>query len=71
MVICVCNKINEATIRREVQGGCRSVNALQDRLPIADQCSSCVQHTCQIISEETENQGIEPIHPHQPTLSLH
>ena len=69
MIICVCNNINDKTIRKKVQGGSRTLSALQKHLDIADQCSACVQYTCKIISDESNNRNIRPHHLMQPALS--
>jgi len=69
MVICVCNNINENSIRREVKAGCHSFFELQQRIPIADKCVECIYYARKIITEETyqiENSQIS--HSEQPSL---
>lgn len=41
MIVCVCRRVSDRDIEREVRGGCQSFDALQDELQIATACGAC------------------------------
>jgi len=41
MIICVCQNISERDIARAVASGCRSFDALQEKLEVGTCCGSC------------------------------
>lgn len=41
MIICVCQNVSERDIARAVAGGCRSFDALQEKLEVGTCCGMC------------------------------
>ena len=44
MIVCVCHRVSDRDIEREVRHGCESFEALQDELRVATACGRC--HDC-------------------------
>ena len=44
MIVCVCHRVSDRDIAREVQHGCTSFEELQDELRVATACGRC--HDC-------------------------
>ena len=42
MIVCVCHRVSDRDIAREVRQGCASFEALQDELRVATACGSCI-----------------------------
>lgn len=42
MIVCVCHRVSDREIEREVRAGCESFPALQDELGVGTACGSCV-----------------------------
>lgn len=51
MVICVCQNVTERDIARAVQAGCRTFDALQEKLEVSTCCG-----TCECMARETFQQ---------------
>jgi bacterioferritin-associated ferredoxin len=41
MIICICQNVTERDIARAVASGCRSFDALQEKLEVGTCCGSC------------------------------
>jgi bacterioferritin-associated ferredoxin len=41
MIVCVCRRVSDRDIAREVQDGCLSFDALQDELQVGTACGAC------------------------------
>lgn len=41
MIVCVCRRVSDRDIEREVRGGCRSFDALQSELQVGTACGAC------------------------------
>ena len=41
MIVCVCHRVSDRDIVREVQHGCTSFEELQDELRVATACGRC------------------------------
>jgi len=41
MIVCVCHRVSDRDIAREVGEGCGSFDALQDELRVATACGAC------------------------------
>ena len=41
MIVCVCHRVSDRDIVREVQHGCASFEELQDELRVATACGRC------------------------------
>jgi bacterioferritin-associated ferredoxin len=44
MIVCVCHRVSDRDIAREVRQGCASFEALQDSLRVGTACGAC--HDC-------------------------
>ncbi len=44
MIICICHRVSERDIHRQVHAGCASFDELQDELRVATACGAC--HDC-------------------------
>ncbi|WP_416776985.1 bacterioferritin-associated ferredoxin [Xenorhabdus budapestensis] len=53
MYICLCNAINDKTIRNAVrQQHVRSIRELKSFVPVGSDCGKCVRQAREIINEE-------------------
>ncbi|MBC8944485.1 MULTISPECIES: bacterioferritin-associated ferredoxin [Xenorhabdus] len=53
MYICLCNAINDKTIRNAVrQQHVRSIRELKSVVPVGSDCGKCVRQAREIINEE-------------------
>lgn len=43
MIVCVCHRVSDRDIAREVQHGCASFEELQDELRVATACGRCAE----------------------------
>ena len=41
MIVCVCRRVSDRDIEREVREGCQSFDALQDQLLVGTACGAC------------------------------
>lgn len=41
MIVCVCRRVSDRDIEREVRGGCQSFDALQSELQVGTACGAC------------------------------
>ncbi len=41
MIVCVCHRVSDRDIEREVRHGCASFDELQDELRVATACGAC------------------------------
>ena len=41
MIVCVCHRVSDRDIEREVRHGCASFDELQDELRVGTACGSC------------------------------
>jgi bacterioferritin-associated ferredoxin len=41
MIVCICRRMSDRDIEREVRDGCASFEALQDQLLVATACGAC------------------------------
>jgi len=44
MIVCICRRVSDRDIEREVRSGCRSFEGLQSRLGVATGCGTCADH---------------------------
>ena len=42
MIVCVCHRVSDRDIEREVRHGCESFDELQDELRVGTACGSCL-----------------------------
>ncbi|MBC7734596.1 MAG: (2Fe-2S)-binding protein [Bacteriovorax sp.] len=42
MIVCVCHRVSDRDIAREVRQGCASFEALQDELRVGTGCGGCI-----------------------------
>ena len=41
MIVCICHRVSDRDIAREVKAGCRDFGELQDELRVATACGAC------------------------------
>ncbi|MDP1910879.1 MAG: (2Fe-2S)-binding protein [Hyphomicrobium sp.] len=41
MIVCICHRVSDREIAREVKAGCRDFGDLQDELRVATACGAC------------------------------
>jgi bacterioferritin-associated ferredoxin len=41
MIVCICRRVSDRDIEREVRSGCQSFDALQDQLLVGTACGAC------------------------------
>ncbi len=41
MIVCICHRVSDRDIEREVRQGCASFDALQRQLRVASACGAC------------------------------
>lgn len=41
MIVCICHRVSDRDIAREVRDGCTSFEALQDELRVGTRCGAC------------------------------
>jgi bacterioferritin-associated ferredoxin len=41
MIVCLCHRVSDHTIKREVHAGCASFDALQRSLKVGTACGAC------------------------------
>ena len=80
MIVCVCHRVSDRDIEREVRHGCASFEELQDELRVATACGRChdcardtfdVARACRPTPAETHAAGVArviSIAPVAPTL---
>ena len=63
MIVCICHRVSERDIAREVRQGCASFEQLQDELRVATGCGACTD-----CARDTFDacQQLIPIHRLQP-----
>lgn len=43
MIVCLCHRVSDRDIAREVRSGCASFDLLQDELRVATACGACTE----------------------------
>lgn len=43
MIVCVCHRVSERDIHREVRSGCGTFDLLQDELRVGTGCGACTE----------------------------
>jgi bacterioferritin-associated ferredoxin len=70
MIVCLCHRISDRDIRREVAGGVRCFEQLQDETRVASSCGSC--HDC---AREAFDEALGACAGHagaeRPAIALH
>jgi bacterioferritin-associated ferredoxin len=44
MIVCICHRVSDRDIAREVHAGCGSFEAMQDQLRVGTACGACLEH---------------------------
>jgi bacterioferritin-associated ferredoxin len=52
MYVCICNGVTDRQIRRAIDGGARSLQALNEELGVASQCGGCMEHALSMLEGE-------------------
>ncbi len=43
MIVCLCHRVSDRDIAREVRAGCASFEAVQDELRVGTACGACLE----------------------------
>jgi bacterioferritin-associated ferredoxin len=54
MIVCVCHRISDRDIRRAVDQGCPSFEALQDELRAGTACGACHDCACEVFEDAVQ-----------------
>ena len=57
MIVCVCHRVSDRDIAREVSAGCSQFAELQGRLRVATGCGACRSFALQTLDEQLATQG--------------
>lgn len=75
MIVCVCHRVSDRDIEREVRRGCVSFDELQDELRVGTACGTCtdcardtfdVARACRPSAAETHAAGTARVIPIAP-----
>ena len=44
MIVCICHRVSDRDIAREVRSGCADFASLQDELRVGTGCGACLEH---------------------------
>ncbi len=61
MYICLCNKVTDTQINREIEEGARNLADLTERLGVASQCGKCGKCARNMIKEKVNEMNSFPI----------
>lgn len=81
MIVCVCHRVSDRDIEREVRHGCASFDELQEELRVGTACGACadcardtfdVARACRPAAADLPSRDIRviPIAPAAPLLTL-
>ena len=51
MYVCICNAVNETTLREAVSDGAQNVRDVRNSHGVGNQCGKCVCHAAEIIKQ--------------------
>ena len=54
MYVCVCRAVTDSKIEELVEGGCKSLSDLQQKVSICNQCCSCKESIEKIMDEKQQ-----------------
>lgn len=57
MIVCLCHRVSDRDIAREVRAGCGSFEAVQDELRVGTACGACLEHAQSCFGEYTGRGG--------------
>lgn len=60
MYICICKKITDSCIIKEVETGARTVNEISDRLGAATQCGKCRKCVRKVVEKQVAEMNYFP-----------
>ena len=55
MIVCVCKRVTESQILREIRNGACEMRDLSDRLGVATQCGCCREYACELLETHAES----------------
>lgn len=56
MIVCICHRVSDRDIAREVKAGCRDFGELQDELRVATACGTCTDCARQTFDGQVRTQ---------------
>ncbi|MEQ1682940.1 MAG: (2Fe-2S)-binding protein [Burkholderiaceae bacterium] len=75
MIVCICHRVSDRDIAREVKAGCRDFGDLQDELRVATACGACTDCARQTFDGQVRAQCAAaparsfPIVTHRPAFA--
>lgn len=57
MIVCICHRVSDRDIAREVKAGCRDFHELQDELRVATACGACTDCARQTFNGQLHAHG--------------
>lgn len=67
MIVCLCHRVSDRDIAREVRSGCTSFDLLQDELRVATACGACTECARETFAQCQLSCGGPPAHRPAPT----
>jgi bacterioferritin-associated ferredoxin len=75
MIVCVCHRVSDRQIEREVRGGCTSFDELQADLRVGTACGACTDCARETFECHRREHRSEPLpafnHGLRPVLAIH
>jgi len=71
MIVCVCHRVSDRDIEREVRHGCHSFDELQDELRVGTACGSCLECARDTfdVARACRPDAAVPVAPAHPTVA--
>ncbi|MDC8785878.1 (2Fe-2S)-binding protein [Roseateles koreensis] len=57
MIVCLCRRVSDRDIRRSVESGVRTFDALQDETGVASACACCMDCAQEVFDEALARSG--------------
>ena len=54
MIVCICKRVSESQVKREIHDGACTLADLGERLGVGTQCGCCRETACRILEEHAE-----------------
>jgi bacterioferritin-associated ferredoxin len=69
MIVCLCHRVSDRDIRREVAEGTRCFELLKDQTRVASSCGSCHDCAREVFDSACGHGGCRAVRPPQAELS--
>ena len=64
MIICLCHKVSDRDIARQVAGGCRDFDTLQEQTSVATACGACTDCALDLMHEHLDSHTARRVGEH-------